>query len=86
MRERGGADTANLYIYTPATDTWTTLDTPAHIFALTTYHSQLVLVSVVGTGFNTGPLNFDGPYLATNKLWTLGEDGQWQETLPPIPE
>jgi hypothetical protein len=58
-------DWARLYIYTPATDTWTTLDTPVYWFGLTTYHSQLVLVggmkyvpdeSVVGE--------------ATNKLWT----------------
>ena len=35
---------ARLYIYTPATDEWTTLDTPVYWFGLTTYHSQLVLV------------------------------------------
>ena len=33
---------ARLYIYTPATDEWTTLDTPVFWFGLTTYHSQLV--------------------------------------------
>ena len=38
-------DHARLYIYSPATDTWTTLDTPVYRFALATYHSQLVLVS-----------------------------------------
>ena len=67
-------DAARLYIYSPATDTWTTLDTPVCWFALTTYHSQLVLVG--------GSEQFED---ITNKLWTLSEDGQWQETLPPMP-
>ena len=72
-------DHAKLYIYTPATDTWTTLDTPVYHFALTAYHSQLVLVSgyeYIGMGVRGKP---------THNLWTLNEDGQWQETLPPIP-
>ena len=72
-------DDARLYIYTPATDAWTTLDTPVHRFALTTYHSQLVLV---------GGKKYVGEIVEgklTNKLWTLSEDGQWQETLPPMP-
>ena len=70
---------ARLYIYTPATDTWTTLDTPVCWFGLTTYHSQLVLV---------GGREYVGPNVlgeATNKLWTLSEDSQWQEILPPMP-
>ena len=68
-------DDIKLYIFTPATDTWTTLDTPVYHFALTTYHSQLVLIGGV-------------EYVSlsrTDKLWTLSEDGQWQETLPPMP-
>ena len=72
-------DYARLYIYTPATNEWTTLDTPVYHFALTTYHSQLVLVSgmeYVGENVQERP---------TNKLWMLSEDDQWQETLPPIP-
>ena len=74
---------AKLRVYTPATDTWTFLDTPAYYFALTTYHSQLVLaISRHNTvGFLVSfamPLNVDGPS-------TLSEDGQWRETLPPIP-
>ena len=68
-------DDARLYIYTPATDAWTTLDTPVYWFGLTTYHSQLVLVG--GWEYVGGKL--------TNKLWTLNEDSQWQETLPPMP-
>ena len=73
-------DRARLYIYTPATDEWTTLDTPVYYFGLTTYHSQLVLVGgkkYVGENVEGGP---------TNKLWTLSEDGtKWEETLPPMP-
>ena len=70
---------ARLYIYSPATDTWTTLDTPVYYFALTTYHSQLVLV---------GGREYVGENIVgdeSNQLWTLSEDGQWQETLPPTP-
>jgi hypothetical protein len=70
---------ARLYIYTLATDAWTTLDTPVYLFGLTTYHSQLVLVG----GREYVGENIDGEL--TNKLWTLSEDGQWQETLPPMP-
>ena len=69
-------DDARLYIYTPTTDTWDTpIDTPVWLFGLTTYHSQLVLVS--GREYVMGEL--------TSKLWTLSEHGQWQETLPPMP-
>ena len=71
---------ARLYIYTPATDTWTTLDTPVYFSALTTYHSQLVLVG----GMEYIGENVEGE--RTNKLWTLSENGQWQETLPPMPK
>ena len=71
---------ARLYIYTPATDEWTTLDTPVRRFGLTTYHSQLVLVG----GKEYVGENIEGEL--TNKLWTLSENGQWQETLPPMPK
>ena len=72
-------DQARLYIYIPATDIWTMLDTPVYNFGLTTYHSQLVLIGgreYVGENVEGRP---------TNKLWTLSENGQWQETLPPMP-
>ena len=73
-------DEARLYIYTPTTDTWDTpIDTPVYYFSLTTYHSQLVLVG----GYEYVSENGGGGL--TNKLWTLSEDGQWQETLPPMP-
>ena len=68
-------DEARLYIYSPATDTWDVLDTPVYHFALTTYHSHLVLVG--GWEHTSG--------LPTNKLWTLSEHNQWWETLPPLP-
>ena len=64
----------HIIVYTPATDTWNTLDTPVYDFALTTYRSKLVLVGggekVVGS--------------PSNKLLTLSEDGEWEETLPPM--
>jgi hypothetical protein len=72
-------ESARLYIYTPATDAWTTLDTPVYYFALAAYHSQLVLV---------GGREYEGENVVgepTNKLRTLSEDGQWQETLPSTP-
>ena len=69
---------ARLYIYTPATDTWETMDTPVYGFALTTYHSQLVLVG--GREY----VNESVEGQPSKKLWTLSEDGQWQEVLPPM--
>ena len=75
---RGKRDMARLYINTPATDTWDTLDTPVYNFALTTYRSKLVLVGgreYVGENVKGRP---------SNKLWTLSEDGEWEETLPPM--
>ena len=75
---RSVRDDARLYIYTPTTDTWSHINTPAYFFALITYHSQLVLVG--GKEF-VGEWR-DGP--DTNKLWTLTEHDQWRETLPPM--
>jgi hypothetical protein len=67
-------DEARLYVYTLATDTWDVIDTPVYHFALTIYHSQLVLVG--GWEYTSG--------LPTNKLWTLSEHNHWQQTLPPL--
>ena len=72
------SDKARLYIHSPTTDTWSHIDTPVYYFALITYHSQLVLV---------GGREFISEYedgLVTNKLWTLSEDDQWREILPPM--
>ena len=81
----GGGDTsgsyrndARLYIYTPAIDTWDTIDTPVYWFALTTYNSHLVLV---------GGVEYAGDVVLgpdTNKLWTLDEQNKLQENLPPM--
>ena len=67
-------DDAKLYIYTPSTDTWDTMNTPVHWFALITYHSHLVLVG----GLDHGSGSF------SNKLWTLTSHNQWREILPPM--
>ena len=67
-----------LYIHTPASDTWDKKATPVFDFALTVYHSQLVLV---------GGIEYIGQYSGgrpSTKVWTLGEDGQWRTTLPPL--
>ena len=72
------AASCRLYIHTPTTDTWSHIDTPVYLFALVTYHSQLVLVG--GKEF-VGERK-DGP--VTNKLWTLTGHNQWRETLPPM--
>ena len=75
---RSTTSDARLYAYTPSTNTWITLDavTPGvYYFAITTYHSQLVLVG--GCKYASGK--------DTNELWTLSKDGQWQETLLPMP-
>ena len=70
---------ARLYIYTPTTDIWTVMDTPVLLFALTIYHSQLVLVG--GREYvSYGPVGG----LVTDKLWTLDEQNELQETLPPM--
>ena len=66
-------DDARLYIYTPSTSSWNMLDTPVYWFTLTTYNSKLVLVGGHVPGV-----------LYSNKLLTLTEYSQWQETLPPM--
>ena len=74
-------DDTRLYIYTPTTDTWDApIETPVYRFALTIYHSQLVLIG--GREYIANE-NVSGP--PTNKLWKLGGDGQWQEILPSMP-
>ena len=72
-------DAAKLYVYTPSTDSWDTLDTPVYWFALTTYNSELVLIG----GWKYVSENIMGKL--SNKLWTLSEHGHWKETLPPMP-
>ena len=50
------------------------LDTPTEDYTLTTYHHQLVLVG--GMDPNTGR--------ATNQLWVLDKQDNWNESLPPM--
>ena len=72
------SDAAMLYIYTPTTNTWSEINTPVYLFALITYHSQLVLV---------GGREYDDKrrlWSVTNKLWTLTGHDQWRETIPPM--
>ncbi len=57
---------------------WTTVETPTHSSALTTYHSQLVLIG--GREASS--------YEVTNKLWISEQDAimNWQSSLlPPMP-
>jgi hypothetical protein len=75
-----GNDKARLYIHTLTTDTWSHIDTPVYFFALTTYHSQLVVLG--GREIEFDEYSFDEP--VTNKLWTLAENNQWREKLPPM--
>ena len=78
IRLLGQRAPARIYIYTPATDTWDSLDTPVYDFVLTTYQSKLVLVG----GREYVDEKVEGS--PSNKLWTLSEDGKWEETLPPM--
>ena len=56
-------DEARLYTYIPKKESWHVVETPAYWFALTTYHSKLVLVGGVEVENNS----------TTDKLWTLHE-------------
>ena len=65
---------SRLFIYDFTKDLWDKLDTPTQWCALTTYHSQLVLVG--GVDPDTGE--------ATNQLWVLNEHCHWTQPLPPM--
>ncbi len=67
-----GGNGAVLFTCDFTVDTWSTIPTPVKLFALATYHSQLVLA---GGRF---------PYETTNNLWVLGTDGL-NQPLPPMP-
>lgn len=56
-------------------NSWTHTTTPASLYALTTYHSQLVLVGGIEIPAN----------VITNKLWVRCENGKWNQSLPPMP-
>ena len=65
---------SRLLVYDYTKDSWDILDTPTQWYALTTYHSQVVLVG--GMDPDTGR--------ATNQLWVLDENCHWTKPLPPM--
>ena len=74
-----GANDAKLFISKNATTplVWDVCHTPIERYALTTYHSQLVLVG----GWKPSVLE------PTNKLWTLSSDAgmNWQPSIQEMP-
>lgn len=74
----GNGDTHNkqkLYISSKELNSWSAVPTPSFWYALTTYHSHLVLVGGRETTTN----------LVSNKLWTLNSSLNFQTSLPPMP-
>ena len=65
---------SRLLIYDFSKDSWDKLDTPTYLYALTTYHSQLVLVGGVDPDTKK----------ATNQLWILDEQHHWTQPFPPM--
>ena len=53
---------------------WIPYNTPTYQYALTTYHSQLVLIGGWDSFSST----------ATNNVWVTEEKINWQESLPPM--
>ena len=76
-----------LYVYTPSDDTWDEVDTPVFKFALTTFHSHLVLVG----GLKSVPVLHEAAVvLPSNTLWNLpsndvGGASYWEGEFPPMP-
>ena len=66
---------ASLFISSTDLNSWSQVTTPTYWYGLTTYHSQVVLV---------GGIKLDTD-MATNKLWTLKGETNWQPSLPPMP-
>ena len=69
-----GSALSRLLIYDFTKDSWDKLDTPTQWYALTTYHSQLVLVG--GRDATT--------WITTNELWALDEQHKSTEPPPPM--
>ena len=61
-------------VSTQTEDSWDTLSTHTHWYALTTYRSQLVLVG--GRNATT--------WITTNELWALDEQHVWTKPHPPM--
>ena len=70
-----GHYTTKLFKSSAGLNSWTALTTPTYDYALTSYHSQLVLVGGKETGTDH----------VTNKLWTSETGMDWQPSvLPPM--
>ena len=72
----GGTLSEDPYKLFVSTDfkSWNIFETPTKYYALTTYHSQLVLIGGMERNGNV-----------TNKVWTTGAEGiKWQLSLPPM--
>ena len=66
--ENDSAETENnLFVYAPSEDVWDEGDTPVFKFALTTFHSHLVLVG----GLKSVPVLHEAVVLPSNTLWNL---------------
>ena len=63
-----------LLIYDIAEDSWDIIDTPTQWYALTTYHSKLVLIG------GKRPVT----QAAANELWVLNKQHNWTQPLPPM--
>ena len=69
---------ARLYVYTPDSDTWESIDTPVYRYGLAIYRAQVVLV---------GGKEYIGEVEEGNrskKVWTLSEQQEWQSILPSM--
>ena len=67
---------SRLLIYDFTEDSWDMIDTPIQWYALTTYHSKLVLVG--GRDPNTREAT------SANQLWVLDDQYHWTQPLPPM--
>ena len=65
---------SRLLVYDYTKDSWDILNTHTQWYALTIYHSQLVMVG----GADPDTLE------ATNQLWVLDEQCRWTQPLPPM--
>lgn len=68
----GSAQPAQLFMSSTTLDSWEAYATPTEFYALTTYHSDLVLVG----GRENG---------TTNNLWSSSTGRSWFRSLPPMP-
>ena len=67
---------SRLLIYDFTEDSWDIIHTPTEWYALTTYHSKLVLVG--GRDPNTREAT------SANQLWVLDEQHNWTQPFPPM--